>query len=162
MSLNQVDTSEETVNRDWDRIESQYKLKPEPQPEPKAAEQAANDDPLNDQRSAEEVFQSLGADEKKLLTQATVVQGTRFATKVLGKVDLPQDVLDTFGGSYAELLLKYFPKMSLLGLVEKYKVEIGAATATYGLYMAIKAAKAQQLKDLQAANDDTHKQEQAA
>ncbi|MFM2481164.1 hypothetical protein [Celerinatantimonas sp. YJH-8] len=163
--MNQVDTSEETVNRDWDRIEAEYKLKPEPTPEPaKKAEPAADAQiPDTEQPSMDDAMNSMPLELRKQLTQGVIANGSQAVFEKFGKLKLPQEVFDNLGSSYADLMLKYFPKIKIFAWLDKYKVEIGAATATWGLYMAVKEArKAQTVNTAKPAANDDQTEDKAA
>ncbi|MFM2476688.1 hypothetical protein [Celerinatantimonas sp. MCCC 1A17872] len=156
---NQVDTSEETVAREWARIEEEHKVTPA-EPEPQAEQPEFDPEPLEDQPEP-----MMDEGQKRLLTKAAIARTMKAATQMVGKVTLPEPVFDGLGDAYADLMLKYFPEMGVFGLLEKYKVEIAAVTATASFAIAYRTAKASQresMKQQPAANDDNHEQEQTA
>lgn len=156
---NQVDTSEETVAREWARIEAEHKVTPA-EPEPQAEQPEFDPEPLEDQPEP-----MMDEGQKRLLTKAAIARTMKAATQMVGKVTLPEPVFDGLGDAYADLMLKYFPEMGVFGLLEKYKVEIAAVTATASFAIAYRTAKANQRESMNqqpAANDDNHEQEQTA
>ncbi|CAG9001281.1 MAG: hypothetical protein CENE_03299 [Candidatus Celerinatantimonas neptuna] len=159
--MNQVDTSPETVAREWDRISTDYKLDPEtPEPVTDTPESPADTSETTGTTEPSS-FDELEPETKKQLTKAAIGGVLNTGGFILGQVQLPTPIIDQASDAYSELLLKYFPKAGVIGLLDKYKIEITAATATWGLvttYRQVRMEKRQQM----AANDEEQSEETAA
>ena len=165
---NHVDTSEKTVQREWARIEHDYKVAPTLEVDDVI--QAANDDTIQENgtqtqdsepEGSENSAPQMALDEKRELTKAIIARTAKATTEAVGQITLPEHVTNGLGEAYADLILKYFPEMGVFGLLEKYKVEIAAVTATASFAFAFRKAKNDKrtaFKQQAAANDSNNQQ----
>lgn len=165
--LNQVDTSAETVARDWARIEAEHKVPPVEtiQLQPDSVQSESQPDTGEGKPENKPDLPSMDDLQKRMLTKAAISRTIKTGTELVGRVSLPDAVFDGVGEAYTDLVLKYFPEMGVFSLMEKYKVELAAvtATATFALaYRTAKKSQREQLRQRTAANDDDNPQEQAA
>jgi len=124
---NEVDTSTETVNAEFDAAEMDIgpeenlsEKEPLP-PEP---------DPLAEAQKAAEIAMATGV----ITTSLNLVVG------MFSGVSVDEKLTHQAAESYAILIIKYFPG-GLFSLLDRYKEELTAATATLILVKAIADAK---------------------
>jgi len=137
--MNEVDTSPETINAEFDAAAEAIGVEPEsptPTPEQIAAEQEV--------------------DQQAQIAIAKEMIGTtlRLSIGMFANVSVDNQHTDEAAQAYAVLIIKYFPG-GIFGLLDKYKEELTAATATVMLIKAINEqkaqAKAKQLEEEQKA-----------
>ncbi len=124
---NHVDTSPETVSAEFE-----------------AAEQAIGTDSPNTDQAAEQVQQA----QEEAQAQAEIAMATgmintslRLALTSFSGVSVNEQITQQAAESYAVLIIKYFPG-GLFGLLDRYKEELTAVTATVMLVSAVSKEKA--------------------
>ena len=143
--MNEVDTSQDTINAEF-----------------AAAEQAIGVDDEQGSSNAAGAGSAGAAPENELEREAQIaiakeMIGTtlKFSIGLFANVSLDNKVTDEAAQAYAVLIIKYFPG-GIFGLLDRYKEEIAAGTATFILIKAVSQAKAEQQKqeeENQTAND---------
>ncbi len=130
---NIVDTSPETVNAEFDAAEKE--IGTEEQQDKSTPEQDAIDEA---QRQAE-------------IAMATgmIATSLRFAISSFSGVTIDGKVYEQAAESYAVLIIKYFPG-GIFSLLDRYKEELAAATATFVLIRAVTEAKEKQCEEKEA------------
>ncbi len=126
--MNEVDTSTETINAEFDAAEQAIGIQPE-----------SNQPSINLEEEAEKEAQIAIAKE---MIGATL----RLSIGMFANVSIDNKHTDEAAHAYAVLIIKYFPG-GIFGLLDQYKEEIAAGTATFMLIGAVNKAKAQQAKE---------------
>ena len=129
---NVVDTSEETISAEFDAAEQEIGTEETTQetPQPDPMEEA--------QREAELAMAS-----------AMIANSLRFAVGSFSGVAVNDDLYQQTADAYAVLIIKYFPG-GIFALLDRYKEELSAATATFVLIRTVSAAKAKKLEEEEA------------
>jgi len=126
---NQVDTSPETINAEFDAAEQAIGCEPEIVPLK----------PVIDP--------NVEAEREAQITIAAQMMTTtlRLSIGVMANVTVDNKHIDEAAHAYAVLIIKYFPS-GIFGLLDKYKEELSAATATFLLIKVVSQAKAEKAK----------------
>ncbi len=127
---NIVDTSPETVDAEFDAAEKDIGLE---QPETETSPEQAQIDKAQKQA---EIAMATGMINTSLRLVLTSFTG----------VTVNEHVTNQAAESYAVLIIKYFPG-GIFGLLDRYKEELAAATATFVLISAVSEAKAKKAKE---------------
>ncbi len=130
---NIVDTSSETVNAEFDAAEKD--IGTEEQQEKATPEQDAMEEA---QRQAEVA-----------MAAGMIATSLRFAIGSFSGVTVDGKVYEQAAESYAVLIIKYFPG-GIFSLLDRYKEELAAATATFVLIRAVTEAKEKQREEEEA------------
>ncbi len=133
--MNEVDTSTETINAEFNAAGDAIGLTPE-QPETSPQELAAMEE-------AEREAQIT-------IAQQMINTSLRLGLGMFVSVSIDNQQTEEASRAYAVLIVKYFPG-GIFGLLDKYKEELGAVTATVMLINVVSQAKAQQQKEEQEA-----------
>jgi len=130
---NEVDTSTETINLEFDAASDAIGIVPE-QPVITAQENQA----------------MLDAERESQIAIAQQMMNTtlRLTLGAMINVTLDNQHTEEASRAYAVLIVKYFPG-GLFGLLDRYKEELGAVTATVMLINVVSQAKAKQQKEQQ-------------
>lgn len=166
---NQVDTTDEAINREWEAIEEEFGMlptalqKPEPQTEPtpeKAPEPIRPKQPetdsdglfnnmdgvdVEDDRKAPETSMpsmELLEDEQIAMAKVVIAGGLSFVVTVGMGLDASamSDKIQKVAESYAVVITKYY-RGGIFEFLAKFKEEIAAVGATLAFLAAVKAAK---------------------
>jgi len=140
--MNEVDTSPETINAEFD-----------------AAAEAIGVTPETTEPTPKELHAQQEIDQQAQIAIAKEMIGTtlRLSIGMFANVTLDTQHTDEAAQAYAVLIIKYFPG-GIFGLLDKYKEELTATTATVMLIKAVSQAKAKQLEEeeqLEAAKKPT-------
>lgn len=137
---NLVDTSLETVNMEFDAAERD--IGPENTEPPTSPEQAAMDE----------------AQQQAEIAMATGLINTSLSLGIstLSGVSVSESATQQASESYAVLILKYFPG-GIFALLDRYKEELAAVTATFVLIKAVSKAKEKQREE-EEKNQEAEKQ----
>ncbi|GAB1620602.1 hypothetical protein AAOGI_06520 [Agarivorans albus] len=158
--MNQVDVSKDTVEQDWQRIETEYiaALKPVKTMKVDAPSLAANDDNYN-QEGETPPPPPMTHEEKVLGLQRIFLFGLGSTIALTCRVDVSAEV-DKASKDYAELLIHLYPNMPIVGLFERYQLHFAALQSTWTLGAAIfqkRAEKAQAKLDAEKAEQGEEK-----
>lgn len=123
--MNEVDTSQQTINDEFTAAEQAIGIEPEV-PEQQAA--------INDELEREAQI---------AIAQQMINTTLRLSLGMFANVTIEDKHTNEAAHAYAVLIIKYFPG-GLFGLLDKYKEELAAGTATLLLIKAVSQAKAQQ------------------
>lgn len=122
---NFIDTSEETVNAEFDEAAKElglHDLPPEtPEDEPGNA--------INEAQRQAEIE----------IAKVMIGKALKFTVSGLVNVEIQADLYNETAEAYAVLIVKYFPG-GLFAFLDKYKEEIAAGTATFILIGAVRKA----------------------
>ncbi len=129
---NVVDTSIETVNAEFDAAEMDIGTEEDLSQGPKQPEI----DPMAEAQKEAEIAMATGV----------ISTSLRFAIGTFSGVSVNEDLTTQAAESYAILIIKYYPG-GLFSLLDRYKEEITAATATLILVKAVVTAKAEKEKE---------------
>ena len=132
---NIVDTSPETIDTEFDE----------------AAKALGIEDPQTETQG--EQVEPSAVDEAQRLAEIEMAKGMiagalRFSVAGLVKVEIDDKLYAETAEAYAVLIIKYFPG-GLFALLDKYKEEIAAGTATFILIKTVREAKAVKLAEEQ-------------
>ena len=139
--MNEVDTSQETINAEFDAAGDAIGIEPE-QPTQSPQELAAQEEAEREAQIA--------------ITQQMIHTTLRLSLGMLVNVTLDNQHTEEAARAYAVLIVKYFPG-GIFGLLDQYKEELGAVTATVMLIKVVNQAKAQQLKERQKEQQEEQK-----
>lgn len=139
---NIVDTSEETVNAEFDAAEKE--IGPE--------ENQTENEESPDMAAIEE------AQKEAEIAAATglIATSLKFAVGSFVGVKVDENLYQQTAESYAVCIIKYFPG-GLFALLDKFKEELAAATATFVLIKAVSEAKAKQQEEMEKAKAEENK-----
>ena len=126
---NTVDTSTDTVNAEFDAAAEALGVD---QPDASTEDQ-------NPQTALDEAQQQA----ELAMTTDMIATSLRFSIGGLVNVAIPEQAYQDTAQAYAVLIIKYFPG-GIFALLERYKEEIGAATATFVLIKVVRDAKREQ------------------
>ncbi len=132
--MNEVDTSQETINAEFDAAGESIGIAPE-QPIQTPQE-------LSEMEEAEREAQIT-------IAQQMINTTLRLSLGMMVNVTLDNQHTEEAARAYAVLIVKYFPG-GIFGLLDRYKEELGAATATFMLINLVNQAKAKQYEEAQA------------
>lgn len=148
---NQVDTSPEAIEQEWQLLSDQAGISPEPEPESAVSEAKpglfANMDGVDveseDIEITPEKMPVIISDDEQIEMAAVIISGG--ISLVLGiffsiDTDKCQDEIQKAARAYAVVITKYY-KGGLFEFLAKYKEEIAAVGATVGLVKVIKMSK---------------------
>ncbi len=121
---NFIDTSEETVNAEFDEAAKELGID-EQQPE----------NPEGDSGAVDEMQRQAEIEIAKVM----IGKALKFTVSGLVKVEVTADLYDETAEAYAVLIVKHFPG-GLFAFLDKYKEEIAAGTATFVLVGAVRKA----------------------
>jgi len=126
---NHVDTSPETISAEFDAAEHAIGIEPEIVPVKPVIDPAAE------------------AEREAQITIAAQMMKTtlRLSIGVMANVTVDNKHIDEAAHAYAVLIIKYFPN-GIFGLLDQYKEELSAATATFLLIKVVSQAKAEKAK----------------
>lgn len=141
--MNEVDTSIETINAEFDAAEQAIGVEPEAIPE----------QPIVDPTAEAEKEAQIAIAQQMMSTTL------RLSVGVMANVTVDNKHIDEAAQAYAVLIIKYFPG-GIFGLLDKYKEELTAATATIMLIKVVSQAKAEKAK--QEAEDEQAKAKKPA
>lgn len=143
--MNVVDTSEHTINAEFDAAEKDIGTEAPTDAPPETS-------PQEDAQKEAEILMATGVIATSLNLGLTMFSG----------VSVNKEVTQQAAESYAILITKYF-QGGLFALLDRYKEELAATTATIMLIKAVTDAKAEQEeKDAEAAKQaETDKQKQS-
>jgi len=132
---NEVDTSLDTVNAEFDAAERE--IGPE--------------EPEHPPETPPEIDPMAEAQKEAEIAMASGVIGTslRLAIGTFSGVNVDNTLTDQAAESYAILIIKYFPG-GLFALLDRYKEELTAVTATFILVKAVTDAKAKKEEEEEA------------
>ena len=132
--MNEVDTSQETINAEFDAAGDAIGIEPE-QPIQSPQELAAQDEAEREAQIA--------------IAQQMINTTLRLSLGMMVNVTLENQHTEDASRAYAVLIVKYFPG-GIFGLLDRYKEELGAVTATVMLINLVNQAKVKQLEEAQA------------
>ncbi len=135
--MNEVDTSPQTINDEFTAAEAAIGIQPEP------TEPQATIDPMAEAEREAQIA----------IAQQMINTTLRLSIGMFANVTIEDKHTNEAAHAYAVLIVKYFPG-GLFGLLDKYKEELAAGTATLLLIKAVSQAKAQQ-------EDERQREEQA-
>jgi len=127
---NQVDTSPETINAEFDAAEQVIGCEPE----------TVVSQPVIDPMAEAEREAQIAVAQQMMSTTL------RLSIGVMANVSIDNQHIDEAAKAYAVLIIKYFPG-GIFGLLDKYKEELSAVTATFILVKVVSQAKAEQVKE---------------
>lgn len=124
---NIVDTSTETINAEFDA--------------------AAETIGLDEQNTAQQETEQAALEEAQQQAEIEIAKGMiatalRFSIGGLVNVEIAEQTYSDTAEAYAVLIIKYFPG-GIFALLDQYKEEISAATATFVLIKVVRDAKRQ-------------------
>jgi|GEM_PF-1395313 len=127
---NDVDTSTETINAEFDAAEQVIGITPD------------------DEHTQPVIDPMIEAERDAHIAIAKEMFATtlRLGISMMGNITLDNRHYDEAAQAYAVVIIKYFPG-GLFSLLDKYKEELAAGTATFMLISAINQAKAKQQQD---------------
>jgi hypothetical protein len=143
---NIVDTSTETVNAEFDAVAETLGAD---QPETSQVDQAQ-------QAALEEAQQKVEIE----MAAGMIATALRFSISGLVSVDVAEQTYDDTAAAYAVLIIKYFPG-GIFSLLDRYKEEIGAVTASFVLIKVVRDAKKQKLAREAEAKAESEKNRKA-
>ncbi len=126
--MNEVDTSTETINAEFEAAEQAIGIEPE------AAQPTI--DPMAEAEQQAQIA----------MAQQMIDTTLRLSIGMFANVSISKQQTDEASHAYAVLIIKYFPG-GIFGLLDRYKEELGAATATFMLVKAVSQARDQQAKE---------------
>ena len=130
--MNEVDTSPETINDEFAAAEQAIGVEPEiTEPQPTI-------DPMAEAEKEAQIA----------IAQQMISTTLRLSIGMFANVTIDNKHTNEAAHAYAVLIIKYFPG-GLFGLLDKYKEELAAGTATLLLIKAVSQAKAQQEEERQ-------------
>lgn len=167
--VNQVDVSQETVEREWARIVQEHQALPVAQPEP---EPVAGGDPSGLNFEGIEGVQiepgtmpvsvrDVGpTSEEKIELAKTVIKGALvFGFNGLAGFDIPEDKFDRLAETYAVVIEKHF-KGGLFAFLAMYKEELAAAAATLAFIGVVREhAKAKAEREAEKRQSNAEKRQ---
>ncbi len=127
---NIVDTSPETVNAEFDAAEKDIGTE---QPETETSPEQVQ---IDEAQKQAEIAMATGMINTSLRLALTSFTG----------VSVNEQVTNQAAESYAVLVIKYFPG-GIFGLLDRYKEELTAVTATFVLIRAVSEAKAKKTEE---------------
>ncbi len=132
--MNEVDTSQETINAEFEAAEQAIGIEPENTPE----------QPIIDPMAE--------AEKEAQIAIAKEMIGTtlRLSIGLFANVSIDTKHTDEAAQAYAVLIIKYFPG-GIFGVLDRYKEEIAAGTATFMLIRAVSQAKVKQVEEEEKA-----------
>lgn len=134
--MNQVDTSQETIEREWARIEAEYSVITEPKPETTGEnEQAGEGEYIGKEYSPEEI-----AAMQSTMTEF-IAGGVGMAFGVMNIDYVDEKHVTKFAGAWAVVVVKRWPENPIAGFYEEYGDLIAAGSATLVLIGAIRKGK---------------------
>lgn len=136
--MNQVDTSAETVEREYNKIAEEFKILPagnNEEPESQNGEFIGNEEPEKIKLSPEEF------DEKKNMTKGFILSGLNTAFFALGIKEIPENIKEDFAENWAVVIVKRFPDNPVFDFMDEYGDLIAAGGSTLVLIGAIKQSK---------------------
>ncbi len=148
--MNEVDTTQETIDLEFDAVAEAIGVAPE-QP----TDVAPSPEELAAQQEAEQQAQIV-------IAQQMINTSLRMGLGLFMNVSVDNQHTEDAAKAYAVLIIKYFPG-GIFGLIDRYKEELGAVTATVMLIGVVNQAKAKQAEALaleQAKEDAKAKQPQ--
>lgn len=128
---NIVDTSPETIETEFDE----------------AAKALGMDDANTTQAETEQP--------ESVMAKSMIANALRFSVRGIVKVEIDEALYTETAEAYAVLIIKYFPG-GLFALLDRYKEEIAADTATFVLIKTVREAKA--IKLAEAEEEQQRKQ----
>lgn len=128
---NEVDTSTETINAEFDAAATAIGVETEAEQEQEQALQASQDAMLEAEREAQ-----------ILMAQQMINTSLRLTLNMFVGVSIDSKQTEEAAHAYAVVIIKYFPG-GIFGLLDRYKEELTAATATFMLAKLISQAKAE-------------------
>lgn len=128
---NLVDTSPETVNAEFDAAAEAIGVE-----KPSATENLAE---ANTMMEAEREAQIA-------IAQQMIATSLRLSLGLFSNIEVEKKYTDEAAHTYAVLIIKYFPG-GIFGLLDKYKEELAAGTATIMLIKAVSQAKNKQQEE---------------
>ena len=145
---NQVDTSKETIDREWARIQREHEATPEPS-------QSGNGPALNFEEvegvhiegsSLPGQPNNAATMEEKIAMAKVVISGALvFVFDALGGLSVPDDKYDRVAHSWAVVIAKRF-EGGIFDFLAKYKDEIAAVGATLVFIKAVRIAAEEKAK----------------
>ncbi len=137
---NIVDTSPETVNAEFDAAEKEIGTEEQAQ-----AESSPEQEPIDEAQQQAEIAMAAGM----------IGTSLRFAIGTFSGVTVDEQVTNQAAESYAVLIIKYYPG-GIFALLDRYKEELAAATATFVLIRAVAEARVKKQEE-----DEAKKQAEA-
>lgn len=132
--MNDVDTSPDTIQAEFDAAEQAIGIEPDNTPEQPTV------DPMADAEREAQIA----------IAQQMISSTLRLSIGLFADVTLDNKYTEDAAHAYAVLIVKYFPG-GLFGLLDRYKEEIAAGTATVMLIRAVSQAKAKQVEETEKA-----------
>ncbi len=145
--MNEVDTSQQTINDEFTAAEQAIGIEPEITDDEQGRSNVAG------AGRAGATQQTVINDELEREAQIAIAQQMinttlRLSIGMFANVTIEDKHTNEAAHAYAVLIIKYFPG-GLFGLLDKYKEELAAGTATLLLVKAVSQAKAQQEEERQ-------------
>ncbi|MBX2809766.1 MAG: hypothetical protein KTR20_14165 [Cellvibrionaceae bacterium] len=131
---NAVDTSQDTINAEFEAAAQAIGMEPDT-----PAHSPENDAQLAAEREAQIA-----------IAQQMIATSFRLSLGLFSGVEIEHKHTDDAAHAYAVLVIKYFPG-GIFGLLDRYKEEIAAGTATLMLVRVVGQAKAAQAAEEAAA-----------
>jgi len=129
--MNEVDTSQDTINLEFTAASDAIGIEPE-QPIQTPQEVAAMEEAEREAQIA--------------IAQQMINSTLRLSFGMMMDVTVDNQHTEEAAKAYAVLIVKYFPG-GLFSLIDRYKEELGAVTATVMLINVVNQAKAQQVEE---------------
>lgn len=138
---NQVDTSPETIGKEWARIESEYEAFPVDESEDLPVGTSENSEEKH--YSPEEIAQ------KEANTSEFIVETLNLGFGTLGGLKVDEGAYKRFGDAWAKVIVKKYPDNPIDAFMEKYRPMLDAMWASFALVGAVReAAKAKEKEDI--------------
>ncbi len=144
---NLVDTSEETINAEFDAAEKEIGTDPDPESEQPIPEV----DPVEEAQKEAEIAMATGI----ISTSLTFAIGT------FSGVSIDSSITQKAAEAYAVCIIKYYPG-GIFALLDRYKEEMAVLTSTIFLVRAVSEAKAKKAEEEEKAQDTKKPNEEEA
>ncbi len=143
---NEVDTSTDTINAEFD-----------------AAAEAIGVAPEQPMISAQESQAAIEAEREAQITiaQQMINSTLRLTFGAMMNITIDNQHTEEASRAYAVLIIKYFPG-GIFGLLDRYKEELGAVTATVMLINVVNKAKAKQQEEEQKEKEQANRAKKPA
>lgn len=136
--MNQVDTSPETVEREWQKIEAEFGLKFEPQTVDGEHIPSGDSGEVEPEKT---VLTPAEFDAKKAATKGLINGGLKMAFFMLKVDEIPENITDEFCDCWAVVIVNRFPDNPVTDFMDAYGDLIAAGGASLVLFGAIRTAK---------------------
>lgn len=134
--MNQVDTSPETVNAEFEAAAEAIGVDDEQGSSNAVGAGSAGTAPMAEAEKEAQIA----------IAQQMIATTLRLSIGMFSGVSIDNKHTNEAAHAYAVLIIKYFPG-GIFGLLDKYKEEIAAGTATFMLIRAVSQAKTQQAEE---------------